>query len=255
MATGGDSGSSSGVTADQLKELMASMRQGIRDEISSMKRELATEREAADEKLVKRLKLEKAPVFKKKGNERQYRHNEEVRLKVSDAASALSETPPAVEKAKTLLEEGEKLIVDRQKLIRIADRSENGWATVDEYVEDELADNSDDEKRLNRADARASKKLKAQKNGKGTRKPNPYAYRKNFNNSRNWSFGPAAGQSMPPSMYPMVPTQPGAKYPAGTGVGMAALGPCFECGMPGHYRKYCPNLKGLSGKGTGAMNK
>ena len=74
MATGGDSGSSSGVTADQLKELMASMRQGIRDEISSMKRELATEREAADEKLVKCLKLEKAPVFKKKGNERQYRH-------------------------------------------------------------------------------------------------------------------------------------------------------------------------------------
>ena len=232
------------------------MRQGIRDEISCMKRKLAMEREAADEKLVKRLKLEKAQLFKKKGNERQYRHNEEVRLKVSDAASALSKTPPAVEKAKTLPEEGEKLIVDRQKLIRIADRSENGWATVDEYVEDELPDNSDDEKRLTRADARASKKLKAQKNGKGMRKPNPYAYRKNFNNSRNWSFGPAAGQSMPPSMYPMIPAQPGAKYPAGTEIGMAALGPCFECGMPGNYRKYCPNLKGLSGvKGTGAVNK
>ena len=77
MATGGDSGSTSGVTADQLKELMASMRQGIRDEMSSMKHELATEREAADEKLVKRLKLEKALVFKKE-NERQYRRNEEV---------------------------------------------------------------------------------------------------------------------------------------------------------------------------------
>ena len=70
MATGGDSGSSSGVTVDQLKELMASIRQGIRDEISSMKHKLATEREAANEKLVKRLKLEKAPIFKK-GNERQ----------------------------------------------------------------------------------------------------------------------------------------------------------------------------------------
>ncbi len=253
MATGGDSGSTSGVTADQLKELMASMRQGIRDEMVSMKRELATEREAADEKLVKRLKLEKGPVFKKKGNERQYRHNEEVRLKVADAASALSETPPAVEKAKTLLEEGEKCIVDRQKLIRIADRSENGWATVDEYVEDELADNSDDEKRLSRADARASKKLKAQKSGKGMKKSNPY--KTDFNNTRNWSFGPVAGQGMPTSMYPMVPTQPGAKYPAGTGVGMATIGPCFECGMMGHYRKFCPNVKVLSGKGTGAMNK
>ena len=41
------------------------------------------------------------------------------------------------------------------------DRSNNGWATVEEYVEDELADNSDDEKRLSRADARAGKKLKS----------------------------------------------------------------------------------------------
>ena len=66
MATGGEP---SGVTAAQLKELMTSMQQSIRDEMASMKRELSTEREAADEKLVKRLKLEKAPVFKKKGNE------------------------------------------------------------------------------------------------------------------------------------------------------------------------------------------
>ena len=169
MATGGEP---SGVTAAQLKELMTSMQQSILDEMASMKRELSTEREAANEKLVKRLKLEKAPVFKQKGNERQYRHNEEVWLKVTDAATALCETPRAVEKTKTLLEEGEKLILDRQKHIRIADRSENGWATLDKYVEDELADGSDDEKRLSRADARAGKKLKAQKSGRGMRKPN-----------------------------------------------------------------------------------
>ena len=46
------------------------------------------------------------------------------------------------------LEEGEELITNRQKLIKVADRSEFGWATVEEYVADELADNSDDEKRL-----------------------------------------------------------------------------------------------------------
>lgn len=236
------------------------MRQGIRDEMLSMKRELSTEREAADEKLVKRLKLEKAPVFKKKGNERQYRHNEEVRLKVSDAVSALSETPPAVEKAKTLLEEGEKVIVDRQKHIRIADRSENGWATVEEYVEDELADGSDDEKRLNRADARAGKKLKAQKSGRGMRKPTPFVYRRTFNtfsnyNARSVPFPSQGAQFTPSGMYhPMIPVQhSAAKYPAGTGVSMANTGPCFECGMVGHFRKYCPRL--LSGRGTGAMNK
>ena len=97
-----------------------------------------------------------------------------------------------MEKAKTLLEEGEKLILDRQKHIRIADWSENGWAIVDEYVEDELADSSNDEKRLSRADALGGKKLKAQKSGRGMRKPNSYAYRRNFTNfnTRNLSFGP-----------------------------------------------------------------
>ena len=60
----------------------------------------------------------------------------------------LEQTPPAVEKACTCLQEGEKLINLRQKNILIADRSEHGWATVAEYEEDELGDNSDDEKCL-----------------------------------------------------------------------------------------------------------
>ena len=95
---------------------------------------MSAEREAADEKLVKKLKLEKAPTFRKKGHEKQYRHNEEVhvRLKLSNTHVVLDKQPPAVEKEKSLLEEGEKLIVERQKHIRIADHSDNGWATVEE---------------------------------------------------------------------------------------------------------------------------
>lgn len=45
-----------------------------------------------------------------------------------------------------LLQEGEKLINVRQKNVLIADKSEHGWATVAEYEEDKLADNSDDKK-------------------------------------------------------------------------------------------------------------
>ena len=44
------------------------------------------------------------------------------------------------------LKEGRALIAERQKLIKIADRSELGWAVVNEYTADELAANSDDEK-------------------------------------------------------------------------------------------------------------
>ena len=98
--------------------------------MTSLKRELAGDREAADNWLLKKLKLEKAPTFKKKAHEKQFQFNEEVATKLDSASASLSETPPAVEKAKTLLEEGMKLVSERQKLIRMADRSEHGWATV-----------------------------------------------------------------------------------------------------------------------------
>ena len=52
-----------------------------------------------------------------------------------------------MDKAKKELQEGEELCFSRQKLIRIADRSEHGWITVNEYEDDELASNSNDEKR------------------------------------------------------------------------------------------------------------
>ena len=49
----------------------------------------------------------------------------------------------------------------RQKLIKIADSSEGGWRTVDEYQRNDLAEDSDDEKRLNRAESRAQKKRRS----------------------------------------------------------------------------------------------
>ena len=77
--------------------------------------------------------------------------------KLEAATASLSETPLAVEKAKTQLEEGLKLVCEHQKLILTADRSEHGWATVEEYLEDELVVNSDDEKRMQKAEFRVGK--------------------------------------------------------------------------------------------------
>ena len=50
-----DGASGSGITAAQLETLMATMRQGIKDELAMMKRELSAESEESDEKLVKKL--------------------------------------------------------------------------------------------------------------------------------------------------------------------------------------------------------
>ena len=135
-------------TKAEFNRLLAAM-EGVQDQIQTMKRELSTEREAANESLTKRIR---GLVFKKKQYEEQYCFNKEVREKISSATNSLDSAPPAVERAKEVLKEGERLLVARQKAIRITNRSEFGWATVDEYEEDELAENLDDEKRLYKAE-------------------------------------------------------------------------------------------------------
>ena len=64
------------------------------------------------------MRLEKRPVFAEKiSHEKQFDFNEQVRDKVESAVAALELPSPAVEKARTLLKEGEKLIDARQKNI------------------------------------------------------------------------------------------------------------------------------------------
>ena len=254
MATGE---SSAAATAAKLEEVLKAVRDvdaKVDSKLSEMKREM----EAADDRLVKKMRLDSKPTFKKRGHEKQYLFNEQVRDKVDSATAALRSTPPAVEKAVTLLQEGEKLISLRQKNILIADRSEHGWATVAEYEEDELADNSDDEKRLFRAEVRAGRKLKqkgakeARKKGGPPRKPfrgswsssspAPLSGEHAHSSSAAAVLTPGAQLLVPPfwgqgSRLPTVPV---------TSLGTSQLGPCFLCGKMGHYRKGCPLLQGAS---------
>ena len=50
----------------------------------------------------------------------------------------------------------QELICKRQKLIRIADKSVDGWKVVDEYISDEMASDLKEEKRLKKAKEAAS---------------------------------------------------------------------------------------------------
>ena len=49
---------------------------------------------------MKRIKLDKAPVFKKKSNEKQFQFNEEVWEKLSVASVSLATASPSIEKVK-----------------------------------------------------------------------------------------------------------------------------------------------------------
>lgn len=70
----------------------------------------------------------------------------------------------AVKRAKAALQKGAQLLTKQQMFIEIADRLEFGWRVVSEYMADDLADDSDDEKRLEKvekaAECKAAKWLK-----------------------------------------------------------------------------------------------
>ena len=141
-----------------------------------------------------------------------------------------------MERAKTAIEEGEKLVLNRQKMIKIADRSEHGWATVEEYEDDELADDSDDEKRLLKAEARAGRKLKQKvaktKSKKNFKKPNGWWSRVQVGNTganANAAGLSSQGQFSGVKVAQAVPQS-----------GVSQLGPCFVCGGMGHFKNQCP---------------
>ena len=81
-------------------------------------------------KEIKRLKFNEWHKFKKKANEDQFKFNQKLSETLDSAKSAAENSQ--LEKVKTSLEEGETLISERQKHILLTDKSDYGWATVDE---------------------------------------------------------------------------------------------------------------------------
>ena len=64
------------------------------------------------------------------------------------------------EKAEEKFAELSKNLKRRQKIIKLADKSEAGWLAVKEYQTEELASDSENEKRIRKAQERALKKKK-----------------------------------------------------------------------------------------------
>ena len=132
-----------------------------------------------------------------------------------------SRTSHALERAHKAIKRGRQLIAERQKLIRIADRSDLGWSVVSEYTVDELAEDSEDEKRLEKAERSAERKL-AKRKKKRTEPtvgrqaahliPKPVA-------AIAGSSGIQTSARRPPSLTPQTFRVPG---------------PCFACGKMGN---------------------
>jgi hypothetical protein len=106
-------------------------------------------------------------LFKRKGNELQFDFNQRVEKSLNFAKDQLSmietnnkETTYSLKRAHEGIDEAVDLLGHRNKLIKLADMSDSGWAVVNEYEAHQLADDSEDEKRILKAEARASKKIR-----------------------------------------------------------------------------------------------
>ena len=144
--------------AENNRSLMSEMSTLITNSVESIKR---SNSEAVEDQLreIKKLRREEPKSFKRKGTEIQYKFNAKIQDSIDEAKSYLESN--AVDKAKESLNEGTSLLTERQKLILLADKSEFGWKTVQEYTQHELAEDDQDGKKIRRAEERAEKSLKS----------------------------------------------------------------------------------------------
>ena len=119
-------------------------------------------------------------------------------------------------------------------MIRLADRSEFGWDLVNEYQLDELAADSDDEKKIAKAEkAAAQKALKKKKLTAGRGK----SLITKGKDERPFKLLPA-GQTWQTTVGGTAPPTLTGQGPSRV-VSSRVLGPCFSCGEFGHLRSSC----------------
>ena len=121
--------------------------------LANFKADVKQAQDAAAMKVVHCVRNNKPYQYKRKAHKEQAHFNVQVEESVQEAYDALAtiEDSPALQHAREALEKGVQLLAKRQKLTKITDRSDNGWGVVIEYTADKLADNSDNEKRLEKA--------------------------------------------------------------------------------------------------------
>ena len=113
------------------------------------------EKEAATQSQLKKLKTETkaSSSFNFKGNKVQYEFGSSLLEVIDGVVDKISRGNLSA--ANSELERVKSLIAKLNKLVRFSDKSPASWTAIEGYESDELADDSEDEKKLHSAERRA----------------------------------------------------------------------------------------------------
>lgn len=167
----------------------------------------------------------KVKTLKSPGNQHQFDHTNKVLLAVRTAEANIREE--AYDEAIEELREAAALLEKRIKLIRLADRSEHGWQTVHEYLSDDLASDSEDEKKIRKAESEAAKKRKLKQEAFKKRTSSSFRRDRQPQGS-NLAQGGFSGSSPFNKSFKLEDR-------------------CYQCGKQGHWRAFCPSIRTGSG--------
>ena len=191
--------------------------------LGALKRDIQDESCSNTDSVAKKLKEESKITFRFEGNKKQFQFNSDLAEKVKSASVALGKRK--LDLVKTQLEELDSDIKKRNKLIRLADKSAAGWDLVNEYLSDELASGSEDEKRIRRAEQRALRK-RNQRQQKA--KPSKQGYSQPQSSTTTTAFADQHSSSF----RPISRTFGAFRKPRPSDI-------CFACGQQGHWRSQC----------------
>ncbi|XP_060578366.1 uncharacterized protein LOC132735441 [Ruditapes philippinarum] len=170
------------------------------------------------------LKLHDTPSvkFKKEANRIQYEFNLDILRSLEVVADDKFRIPAEIfEKVSSVISK----VKHRNNLIKVADSSPGGWLTVNEYEKPVLGSDSEDEKRLKQAEARAVRKIKATTS---TSKPSFNPYKRPVS-----TFMPRESPSDTVQW-----GKPAYSF-RGTSRQSSIRDICFACGQRGHFRHEC----------------